>query len=184
MFVAKPAGLKLYVPITFAPVQTPFTVLCTKAIKSTVEAVIQIGAIDPVNVEGLNVLTSIDPVDDAIQEPTFTEYNTVLVPAAANDGVNTPRLLTDVFADHVPPPGVAINACVPLVLHKGPGIVKVGFPTLIIVAVNVCTLGQFILVGVTTTLYITLALAPVIAWVVIAVVDAVGAAIPGPGLHK
>ena len=119
----------------------------------------------------------------ATHEPTPTEYKTELVPIAAIEGVNIPELDTPPLVVQVPPPGVAINATVGLVLQIGLEGVIVGDAGFTIVAVSVCIAGQLTAVGVTTILYTTLAIEPVIGVGVIKVTELVGEAIPGPALQ-
>jgi hypothetical protein len=48
------------------------------------------------------------------------------LPIAAIAGVNKPFGCTALLADHVPPPGVAVNIKALPVLHKGGGMFSVG----------------------------------------------------------
>ena len=137
----------------------------------------------PVKAAVLNCETLIFVVPVAIQDPTPTEYKTELVPIAAIEGVNIPEPDIPPFVVQVPPPGVAIKATVGFVLQTGFATVIVGEAGLIIVAVSVFSTGQLTAVGVTTTLYTTLAIEPVIGVGVIKVTELVGDAIPGPAVQ-
>jgi hypothetical protein len=116
----------------------------------------------PVRLAVLNCETLIAAVFVAIQDPTATVYNTVLVPIAANEGVIIPGPLIEELVVKVPPPGVAIIATVLDVLQSGVTGVIVGDKGFTTVTVNVCNVGQLYTVGVTTTLYTTSESEPVI----------------------